>query len=592
MRIAEHHFNRSGGLGPGCDRMRAVGVLRRTSPRAQPAMPSLPDRTPSSCAAARMGAGEGAWLAAGVLLLAALLAVWMDLSPVHRHHNADSFVPILASLYHWTPFYWAQNRFGMLVPLLALPVEHPFGNLLVQVALRIFAVLLAFFLLARAAVPRAYWPAVGALALVLFLGGKDLAEQSFMYMQPYGQSIALSLGGLLLLERRGGPPWPLRPLHPLAMAVGLVLLALGAWVAPSDLLWLVPFLLLRNAFGLAPEGEEEAPDRPWPGRLIPGLRTLALLAAVMAAFALSVLISWLAPYHLTSFGVAPPSVWLPAWQRLVESAASYLTLPVLAIVGSLVAVLAVFALRNRSALAARRALAAGLVLLGTALAQLAALGITRWLQMNQLSTRYLTPGFLAVATALSAMLLIAALEGRSARWHRVANVLALAALLAVVAFRYGPPSVSRARTALEAGLGRDAHALVAAECTHVIGDYWRVWPAVYHANLMRWDKGESRPVWGISFRAEPTRDLWWQGDWGGARIATFPGDRWARTYRRNFRLPRLYPRERVGTVRVYSAVPARPGPRDPVVLAGARRRAIVARCSKGSPCTNRRTPTG
>jgi hypothetical protein len=540
----------------------------------------LPDRKLAGFAAAQDGAAKETRLAAGVLLLAVLLAVWMDLSPVHRYHTADSIIPILVSLYHWTPFYWGQNRFGMLVPLLALPVEHPFGNLLVQVALRIFAVLLSFFLLARAAVPRPYWPAVGALTLAVFLGGKDLAGHAFLYMQPYGQSIALSLGGLLLLERRG---------RPAAVATGLALLALGAWVAPSDLLWLAPFVLLRSLLGLTAEGEAL---RPWPARLLPDRRTLALLAAVVAAFALSVLFSWLAPYHLTSFGPAPPRFWLPAWQRLLESAASYLTPPIFAVLGSLVAVLAVSALRNRTALAARRALAAGLVLLGSALAQLVALGTTRWLQMNRLSVRYLAPGLLLTVTALAALLLIAVLEGRPAPFHRASNALALALLVAVVAFRYGLPSVAQARTALDAGLGADSRAVLAAECTHVIGDYWRVWPAVYEANLIRWEKGEERPVWGISFRAEPTRPLWWRSDWTGARIASFPGDRWANIYRRGYRLPRLYPRELVGTVQVNSAIPPRPEPSDAALLAGTRQRAIVPRCSKGSPCTNRRTTTG
>ena len=66
------------------------------------------------------------------MVLAALLAVWIDLSPIHRFHNSDSLIPVLMSLDRWTPFYWEQNRFGMLVPLLALPFRDPFANLLVQ----------------------------------------------------------------------------------------------------------------------------------------------------------------------------------------------------------------------------------------------------------------------------------------------------------------------------------------------------------------------------------------------------------------------------------------------------------------------------
>ena len=57
------------------------------------------------------------------LLLVALLATWIDLGRVHTFQGADSFIPILVSLQRWTPFFWGQDRFGMLVPLLATPLK-------------------------------------------------------------------------------------------------------------------------------------------------------------------------------------------------------------------------------------------------------------------------------------------------------------------------------------------------------------------------------------------------------------------------------------------------------------------------------------
>jgi hypothetical protein len=42
----------------------------------------------------------------------------------------------------------------------------------------------------------------------------------------------------------------------------------------------------------------------------------------------------------------------------------------------------------------------------------------------------------------------------------------------------------------------------------VAGDYWRVWPSVFHANLMLREQGETRTVWGITLHAEPTRPQW------------------------------------------------------------------------------------
>ena len=41
----------------------------------------------------------------------------MSLGRLHEFHSADSILPVLVSLPRWTPFFWQQDRFGMLVPL-------------------------------------------------------------------------------------------------------------------------------------------------------------------------------------------------------------------------------------------------------------------------------------------------------------------------------------------------------------------------------------------------------------------------------------------------------------------------------------------
>jgi len=50
-----------------------------------------------------------------------LTAFFIDFGTFHRHHHSDSLIPVLESLYHWQIFFWSQDRFGMLVPLLATP---------------------------------------------------------------------------------------------------------------------------------------------------------------------------------------------------------------------------------------------------------------------------------------------------------------------------------------------------------------------------------------------------------------------------------------------------------------------------------------
>ncbi len=73
----------------------------------------------------------------------------VSLGALHKFHCSDTLVPILVSLQKWTPFFWEQDRIGMLVPLLTLPLRHPLLNLLAQGAIYVSTVLAAIYLLAR-----------------------------------------------------------------------------------------------------------------------------------------------------------------------------------------------------------------------------------------------------------------------------------------------------------------------------------------------------------------------------------------------------------------------------------------------------------
>lgn len=448
-----------------------------------------------------------------VLALAALLALWIDLSAIHRYHNSDSLIPVLMSLVRWTPFYWEQNRFGMLVPLLALPFQEPFQNLLVQVALRLFALFLSFFLLARIAVPRPWWPAVGGLTLALFLAGKDAQQLNFQQMQPYFQALSLALGGVVLIERRSRA----------SVAAGCVLVALAFWVSLETLLWLAPLLALRR-LAFPPEG-----PRRWGRELFP----FALLAACFGA---SLLASRLAPDQGTNLGFAPPAAWPWAWRGLLHREIGYLgpilpwTVAALLVVGALLAVLR----KER----ARPVLASALCLLGTAAAHLLILGTSGWVHENDLRVRFLAVGLLAAATAGPALLFGLFLEGRPARWTGAVNAIVLLALLPLTFLRYGPPSPAAARAAIDE-LGPAGERIAAAGCTHVLGDYWEVWPAVFRANLVLSEKGEGRRVWGASRRSTPTYDLWLRRDWSAERMAVLGTPRQIERLRVFFRIPPL-----------------------------------------------------
>jgi hypothetical protein len=469
------------------------------------------------------------WAAA---FTAAAVAVWMDLSPIHRYHTSDSLVPVLSSLYKWTPFFWQQNRYGSLLPLLALPVEAPFWNLLLQVGLRLFAITASFFLLARTVVPRPYWPAVGALTLALWLGAKEIPDHAFLQMQPYGQAAALSLSALLLLDR----PWKAASWR---MYAGLGLLLLGFWISATTLFWLLPLFWVRHAVGIG--SERDRARQP-------------MLLAIVLAFGASLFFSWLSVYsRTTAFSAASPGDWPRAWRTLLMRCITYLS-PFWVVAGiGLLAGIAVFTFLRRDRPMPRLALSAGLCLVASGLAELLIMGTTFWAQVNYWSVRYVTMELLALGMLLPALGLILLLEGRPAGWHRAANALALLVLLPVMALRYGQPSASRARAALDVfGTGTDE--ILEAGCTHVLGGYWRTWRAVFHADVVRWERGERAPVWGIAPRSGPTDHLWRPRDWRGTRIAVLAdNEQAAEDMRLMALLPPLYLAEDRGDILVYTA---------------------------------------
>jgi len=407
-----------------------------------------------------------------VCAAALAVALWMDFSPLHAFHRADSFIPVFSGLYHWTPFFWDQNRFGQPIPLLSLPIDSPFANLLFQVGLRLLAVTASFFLLARTVVPRPYWPAVGALTLALWIGFQEIEAHAFMQMQPSGQAVALGLAGLLLLESR----WRL---------AGFGLLLLAFWVSLTALFWLFPLALVR--------------------------RRLLDLSAVAVSFGASLLFSRLSAYReATSFSAADLSDWPLAWRTFAERSVEYLSLPL---------VLAGFGLLIAALLLRRRlAISAGITLLAAGAGELIVMGMTYWAKHNGWSIRYVAVELLVVGMLAPALALILLLDSRE-RWHQAANALGLAALLLVTAFRYGQPSVAKARVSLDAFGTAEIQG-----STHLMGDYFRTWPAAFHANVVRWERGERTPIWVISLRSGPTRHLWWRKDWTSARIAVLPGD--------------------------------------------------------------------
>jgi hypothetical protein len=418
------------------------------------------------------------------LLLCAIAALWIDFSRIHLGQTSDSLIPVLVSLQHWTPFYWEQSRFGMLTPLLAMPIQQPLANLLVQDGVTIFAGLAAIGLLTRFFLRSRLWFGVACGSCAVFL--VSLAEPlrcDYLIAQPYGVSFSLGLGALLLLEKH-------RSSHRVCAATMLMVLA--SWMN----LAVGPALMLIVAARWAAQGFRR---RRAPLRLL-GL----LLLGTIVGF----VFERMAPYRDSQITRTTPwRHWAAACESLLTNAieqsgpAYRVTLMLLAVAAALGMAL----LRGRRHVVSWHA-AAGLLL--SAFLLLLFAGRSRWAVLNASMPRYIYMAMFALQTGLLAALAAPLSDWFGKRGRLFGTWAAAVSIGVAIGFTYGQPSNAVVRACLDERLGGATDAMLQSGCTHVAGDYWRVWPAVYHANWKLRERGESRTIWGVAFRSLPTLARW------------------------------------------------------------------------------------
>jgi hypothetical protein len=420
-----------------------------------------------------------------VFAAVAVLAAWLDFSRLQEGHHADSLVPVLAGLMAWKPFFWGQDRFGMLIPLLALPVRDPAAHLLLQGFLVIGLSVWGLILLVRTLLPNELpWVPPAALFLILlFLLAPADQRFNILWVQPYTLSFSLGLSAVELLRRPGR----------LRLAGATLLLFAASWVNVSVGLVLAPLVLWRES---VIEARRLSLAR-W--------RLLATSVALLALATLSsTLLSQAVAVPHTVFETLPASSWFRASTELLRGA--WMNSDIRAWVGVALGLAALGSLSLLSAHVRREArpvllAAAGLVL--TAGVPFAAVSTSKWVASNDYSLRYLTPPLLLIEAACCLLatlpLLALPIEARgSVRWAASAAV-GLAVLVAV-----GPPSYKAVVEAFESRWGEAARDVVAARATHVTGDYWKVWPTVFYSAWLLGTPRRSEWPYGISDRSIAT----------------------------------------------------------------------------------------
>jgi hypothetical protein len=145
-----------------------------------------------------------------------------------------------------------------------------------------------------------------------------------------------------------------------------------------------------------------------------------------------------------------------------------------------------------------------------------------------------------VLIAVAALALATVLGRLSDRGRRVVELVSLALVLLIVPIRYGFPAPAEVTRGLRARAGGLAREISDANANLIIGQYWRVFPALFLVNLERYERGNREQVLAITAKAEATRSIWKHRLNRDPRYALVMHDeQMGRFLMRHFRIPPL-----------------------------------------------------
>jgi hypothetical protein len=470
------------------------------------------------------------------LAASAVAALCIDFGTFHRLHNSDSLVPVMMSLWRWTPYYWEQDRFGMLVPLLTIPLKSPLANLLAQSAINAFCGLVTFFLCARYVVRRA-WLVTGAVSACIFL--LFATERArFLYLglqQPYGVGMFLGLSGLLLLENSERS-------RLLRKSLSFICLLAASWVDGAVIFVLLPLIFFRWLFErdareyargaknvIVPPGGRRSSiqklvelaksfiDRGF------GLAVLLVLSSFAVTFVYSGMVSRSVAYGEWPYAPVRPWNWPAVWFQFGK----YFWLDYLKqrwgiAVAALLAAGVVFRVVQRRKIRGMNPPATNL--LASSIVSFLLIGSLSHIQDMTFDPRFGLQSMvlLQVGAVAWAVLPIQALLSENGRRALMAASMIL--FLGAPLYLYGWPSLAKVRGDLDSTLGQCTPEILQSGATQIVGDYWNVWPATFHANMTLYEMGSNRRIWGVTVRSGPTEMYWSQIPADKMRLAAIAGD--------------------------------------------------------------------
>lgn len=450
------------------------------------------------------------------------VAIWMATSEeLLQFHHADSILYSLASTQAWTPYYWGQDRLGLLYPLLAMGIDDPLWNLWAINSMTVAAGLASFLLAGWYFASRR----VGALTGLAMSGLCVLVVPHFVNFAifiahpEYLGSLVWALAALLVLDPPG------RRQRPGVWRMGLagVLMLLATWVNVTIVVFLAPAVLVRSLLRPTPQGGGVW-RRVWRGGFLASVAVMAV--GLAAGMLLPKLLASGPEYYHTSFALTPPHTWPGAWLKLLrqEHAPRLGRLAIApAVAGAVLLIVRAMGWISRERF--RQGARALLALLASAVCWFLLVGTLKHVAspgFGEFGLRYIILSMVFVV--LSPIAMFAVLLAGCRRVAAGVVLLLAAGLLNGLPIIYGLPSEATVMAAFEDRIGPRCRDVIATDCTHVAGHYWHTMDTVWYTNLLLKRQGIDREVYAITDRAGPTYRLWQDWPRDAIGIAAVPYD--------------------------------------------------------------------
>jgi hypothetical protein len=443
-----------------------------------------------------------------ILLASVLVAIW-HMGDFHTRHHSDTAIYSLVSLYRWTAFIWEYDHIGAFLPLLARPIHRPYLNLFVLSAVNSFASLYGFALWANLISLRRLTLTAGGLwssvALLLVMPKAELFQNAALNY-PWALGFFFAALFTCLLQ------WQLRKARLREMAATTpALFVLAFLTVYVSKIALIPLLIVTP--GLI----WESIPHTWPVRFDKNLLVrLALLLCVILAL---LIYQWLEQSAEFKSGLTLNPANIP--QALPHLLRRWLLEELNSPWLLLAAILFIY-----NPLARHRETPLLTYLAAGILCEAVLVAASSRAEQNGYPGLYLTDlAFLLVLVIVTAC---AQLAQRIGYWRHM--VVPFSLILNAWVWHSFTPTTPFA--AMDRTIGASTAAMVQARCDVLIGDYWKVWPAVlavndyyYREGILDPRTGKVRLVMGITYRARPVEDLWReQLNWPDVTICAFTDD--------------------------------------------------------------------